>query len=81
MVVDWLFRFVFVLYCFTAGLLFLYTPWTATWDVLVGNLPFDLELLGRPLVRGAMSGFGLVHLVWVANELDEALRREPEVDG
>ena len=80
MVVDSLFRFVFVLYCLIAGLLFLYAPWSSTWDALVGSLPDDLRLLRQPLTRGALSGFGLVHLVWVLNELDEALRPESRAD-
>lgn len=74
MVADWLFRLVFVAYCLTVGLLLLYAPWTGTWDALVAAVPGGWRILGRPLLRGALSGFGLVHLVWVLNDLDEMLR-------
>lgn len=68
------FKLVFVLYCTTVGLVLLYAPWTPTWGSLVAALPPTWSVLGNPWVRGATSGFGIIHLVWVLNEFDDALR-------
>lgn len=78
---DW-FRIVFVLYCTTAGLLFLYAPWSPAWDTMLAALPGGLHLLDAPWLRGAISGFGLVHLVWVLHEVETVLspKRRPTPD-
>jgi len=77
---DW-FRIVFVLYCTVTGLLLLYAPWSPAWDTMLSALPGGLHLLTLPLLRGALTGFGLVHLVWVLHELDAMLFSEPDQDG
>lgn len=77
---DW-FRIVFVLYCTTTGLLLLYAPWSPAWDTMLSALPGGLHLLSMPLLRGALSGFGLVHLVWVLHELEEALLTKRDDDS
>ena len=74
------FRFVFVLYCTTVGVVLLLAPWTPGWDRMVTYLPYPgARVLGLPLLRGAMSGFGLVHLVWGIHDLSRFLR-PPEAD-
>ena len=75
MAFDQFFRFIFVLYCTTVGIILLLAPWTPGWDRLVTYLPHPgLRMLGLPLVRGALSGFGLVHLVWGIHDLSAFLR-------
>lgn len=77
-----LFRIVFILYCFEAGTLLLFAPWSQAWDPTMANLPFELlhNLAVLPLVRGAISGFGLVHMVWATHDLEALLtRRKPHV--
>ncbi|MEM1202894.1 MAG: hypothetical protein AAGN66_06650 [Acidobacteriota bacterium] len=70
-----LFRFVFVLYCTTVGVVLLLMPWSPGWDQMLAHLPFSgVRLLELPLARGAVSGFGLVHLVWGAYDLHLMLR-------
>lgn len=67
-----LIRFLFVLYCIEVGVLLALAPWSPNWDRAVVQLPLDslrLALL-HPAVRGAFTGFGLVHLVWGAHDLD-----------
>lgn len=68
-------QYLFILYCTTIGVALLFLPWSPGWDRLVLNLPFDgLRWLVAPAARGAISGFGLVHLVWSVHELREFLR-------
>jgi len=71
---DHLFRFVFVLYCTVVGLVLVLAPWTPGWDQLVLHLPEPgLRLMGSTVARGALSGFGLVHLVWGLHDLGRFL--------
>lgn len=77
---DWS-RIVFVLYCTTAGLLLLYAPWSPAWDTMLAALPGGLRLLDQPWLRGALSGFGLVHLVWVLHEIEPLLSPPADQPG
>ncbi len=66
------FRILFILYCVEAGVFLLISPWSPRWDEQIIQLA-NLELSGfflHPMVRGAISGFGLIHLVWGAHDLD-----------
>ncbi len=67
----------FVLYCLEAGVLLTCLPWTGGWSETLLRLPDSgaLALASHPLLRGAVSGFGLVHLVWGAHDLDLLLTR------
>jgi hypothetical protein len=79
-------RLFFVLYCFEAGLLLLWAPWMPEWERLMLQLaPWQglRGLLLHPWFRGAVSGFGSVHLVWGAHDLIAIVTRrypEPVVD-
>jgi len=73
-----LFRILFILYCIVAGTVLVETPWTPVWDrALVQVIPGELlrTLALTPWVRAALTGFGLIHLVWGAHDLDELLFR------
>ena len=65
-------RLLFVLYCIEAGVLMLLAPWSPSWDRAVAQIPdFGLQaILFHTALRGAISGLGLVHLVWGAHDLD-----------
>ena len=69
---DTLFRGLFLAYCLEAGLLLLIVPWTAGWESNCLALPLAglQPLLFSTYVRAALSGFGLVHLVWVAQDIE-----------
>ena len=69
------FGFLFILYCVEVGTLLVMLPWTGTWDRLALGLPsVELQLgILKPWVRGAFTGFGLIHLVWGAHDLDRWL--------
>lgn len=57
-------------YLVQVGLVMLLLPWNPLWGYLVAQLPPGLAaILDLPAVRGAISGFGLVHLLLVATEL------------
>jgi|HubBroStandDraft_3_1064219.scaffolds.fasta_scaffold30407_2 hypothetical protein len=73
-----LFRVFFILYCIEAGLFLLFAPWSLGWDRAVYQLPSGAALRAfalHPLLRGALSGFGLVHLVWSVHDLAELISR------
>lgn len=67
----------FILYCFEAGLLLLFAPWSPEWDRIMMQIPvMGLKaLLLHPVFRGAITGFGLVHLVWGTHDLISILTR------
>lgn len=69
MAMERIVRFVFVLYCATVGAVLALIPWSPGWDHMVSRLPDGFEVLRWPLLRGALTGFGLVHLVWCAHDL------------
>ncbi len=50
-------------------------PWSPFWDRQLMALPIaQLQLAAlRPWFRGLVSGFGLLHLVWGAHDLDALL--------
>ncbi len=63
-------RFVYVIYCMTAGMMFCMMPWSPAWDRLLALLPYqNLMWLSSPWSRGVLTGFGLVHLVWSVYDL------------
>ncbi|MEE9561802.1 MAG: hypothetical protein V3W50_01900 [Thermoanaerobaculia bacterium] len=65
-------RILFILYCVEAGALFVLAPWSGGWERAVVQLPWlpVRDLLLNTLVRSAVSGFGFLHLVWAAHDLD-----------
>ncbi len=70
MSVDFLFRLLFVLYCLEAGIFLTWAPWTGFWERVLLALPVISGTLMHPILRGGVSGFGLVHLLWVIHDLD-----------
>lgn len=69
MELDRLVRYVFIFYCATVGVALVLVPWSPGWDQMLSFLGARFELLRLPLLRGALSGFGLVHLVWGVHDL------------
>ena len=65
-------RALFILYCVEAGVLLVMAPWSPAWDTSIFRLPGTglQEILLHTWVRSAISGFGLVHLVWAAHDLE-----------
>lgn len=67
----------FALYCLEAGLLLLFAPWSPVWDRMILQLPIAwlrVFLLGG-VGRSAITGFGLVHVVWGLHDLQALLAR------
>jgi hypothetical protein len=81
--IQGLFRTFFIIYCMEAGFFLLFGPWSPGWDRTVLLLPAAAlrALFLHPLLRGAVSGFGLVHLVWSMHDLTDSLARRLGVDG
>jgi hypothetical protein len=71
------FRILFILYCIEAGTFLVLAPWSPVWDRTLVQIPFDLlrELVLHPVFRAGVTGFGLIHLVWGAHDLDELIFR------
>lgn len=57
--------FLFIFYCFEAGIFFVIVPWSRFWvmNPLLHYSPPIAALTDNNYVRGLVSGFGLVHLV------------------
>ncbi len=70
-------RVLFVLYCVEAGAFLLLAPWSLVWDRTIAEISRGglYAFLSHPAVRGAVSGFGLVHLLWGAHDLDLWLKQ------
>jgi hypothetical protein len=69
---DPLARWLFILYCVEAGVFLVLAPWSFVWDrgCLALPLPGLRAVCLHSVVRGGAAGFGLVHLVWGAHDLD-----------
>ena len=69
---DSLGRILFILYCIEAGAILLLLPWGGGWERLILHVPGQAlqSYLLMPVVRGLVSGFGVLHLVWAAHDLD-----------
>ena len=72
-----LFRVFFILYCMEAGVFLLFAPWSGGWGRAALQLatPSLRGLALHPLFRSALSGFGMVHLVWSMHDLTEMIER------
>ena len=68
----WIPHAFFVLYCLEAGIFLVMAPWSGVWESLLADFPVARlhGILLLPAVRGAISGFGLIHLVWGAHDLE-----------
>jgi hypothetical protein len=66
-----------IVYLTAAGWFFVLAPWSSFWAVrVVAATPLWLSpLLDSPALRGALSGFGLVHFAVALSWLEAAMRR------
>jgi len=74
-----LFRILFILYCIEAGTFLVLAPWSPVWDRTLIQIPNEIlrAVALHPFLRAAVTGFGLIHLVWGAHDLDSLLFRQP----
>jgi hypothetical protein len=79
--IQGLLRAFFIIYCIEAGFFLLFSPWSPGWDRTVLLLPSGAlrALFLHPMFRGAVSGFGLVHLVWSTHDLADSVFRRLRV--
>jgi len=73
----------FILYCAEAGAFLILAPWKPVWDRTMMQIPFQVlrDLMLHPVLRGAMTGFGLVHIVLGAHDLHALLARKARADA
>ena len=66
------FRILFILYCVEAGVFLALVPWSTLWERFLLEFPLlGLGALGlHPLLRSALTGLGLVHLIWGVHDLE-----------
>ena len=78
MALTWLFIF----YCFEAGVFFIIAPWTRFWTMnpLLHMTPALGVLADNFYVRGFVTGFGLVHLLLGLREIAGLIMRKKERD-
>jgi len=71
-----LFRVLFVVYCLEAGIFLTLAPWSEAWQRLAMLVPVAAlrSLFTYSWLRGLVSGFGLVHLLWAAHDIDLVFR-------
>lgn len=61
---------VYIGYLVNVGLLFVVVPWSEVWGLVLTMCPTKMAaVLGLPWVRGALSAFGVLHLLLVVWEL------------
>ena len=61
---------IYIGYLVNVGLLFVVVPWSQVWGLVLTMCPTRIAaLLGLPWVRGALSAFGVLHLLLVVWEL------------
>ncbi len=61
---------IYIGYLVNVGLLFVVVPWSQVWGLLLTMCPTRLAaFLDLPWVRGALSAFGVLHLLLVVWEL------------
>jgi hypothetical protein len=65
-------QLLFIFYCLQVGSTLVIFPWNPAWDRLALEASAFLpgHLLLHPLPRALVTGFGLVHLVWGAHDLE-----------
>lgn len=75
--IDGLISALFVLYCVEAGAFLVIAPWRELWLKFAAWIPNPAlhPFILHPLTRGAVTGFGLVHLVWGIHDLERLLAR------
>jgi hypothetical protein len=69
----------FILYCLEVGVFLALIPWTSVWDRGLGHLPWSplRDFVVHPAVRSAVTGFGLIHLLYGCHDLQLLLGRRP----
>lgn len=70
-------QLLFIVYCVEAGVVLSLLPWTNGWQNALLRLPGTpwAALGGSSWLRGLVTGFGLVHIVWGAHDLELLLTR------
>ena len=68
---------IYIGYLVQVGLLMVVLPWSDLWRLLIAQLPLRVAwILDAPAARGALTGFGVLHLLLVAAEIVHAGQRD-----
>jgi hypothetical protein len=68
---------IYIGYLVQVGLLMVVLPWSDLWRLLIAQLPLRVAwILDAPAARGALTGFGVLHLLLVVAEIVHAGRRD-----
>ncbi len=69
-------RLALLVYFFVAGTFLIAVPWTDLWLLAVRSLPWVASILSHSVLRGAVSGFGLVLIGCAVFEIRDAISRK-----
>lgn len=64
-----------VAYFIVTGVILIAVPWSSLWPGVFFGAPWLTELFANPILRGAVSGFGLVLIVGAVVEIRNAISR------
>jgi hypothetical protein len=68
---------IYIGYLVQVGLLMVILPWSDVWRLLITMLPLRVAyILDAPAARGAITGFGALHLLMVVAEVVYAGQRD-----
>lgn len=68
---------IYIGYLVQVGLLMVILPWSDVWRLLIAQLPLRVAwILDAPAARGALTGFGVLHLLLVVAEIVHAGQRD-----
>jgi hypothetical protein len=68
---------IYIGYLVQVGLLMVILPWSDLWRLLIAQLPLRVAwILDAPAARGALTGFGVLHLLLVVAEIVHAGQRD-----
>jgi hypothetical protein len=73
----------FVVYCVEVGTALVVWPWSPSWDRVCLMIPWEAVRIVAVdhFFRGLLAGFGVLHLVWGAHDLDLWLARRRRADS
>ncbi|HUX08523.1 MAG TPA: hypothetical protein VMX35_14575 [Acidobacteriota bacterium] len=69
-------RLALLVYFFVAGTFLIAVPWTDMWMLAMRSMPWIASFLSHSLLRGAVSGFGIVLIGCAIFEIRDAISRK-----
>ena len=68
-------RLALISYLFVVGVFLIAVPWTILWPLSIPGIPWLTAVISNPILRGAVSGFGLVLIGGAIIEIRHAISK------